>query len=208
LTSLAFREDDRFLAAASLSPTVHVFRLDARENAAIETVDASTETASSSAAPTASAAAMVGGAPGAADVVGDVVEVMRGAIMPNYFNDQKSFAQFRIPDMDGGGRAGAGQAAVDVRAACSTIYGPEVGFRGREPVLLVLHHSGVLYEVAFREDETPSSARNGGTQECYCSTSSMWFASRPDFRVHKPSVEFVPADTGEGDDTGEAWQLL
>jgi len=208
VTSLAFREDDRFLAVASLSPTVHVFRLD-RDDIAEEC--ASAPAVSSQAASLARGSAdHVGEAGGGdalssrgTDVVSDVVEVVRGAVVPNYFNDQKSLAQFRIPEMEAA-RSASGQACVDVRGAHSAIQGPKVGFRGREPMLLVLHYNGVLYEVAFREDPEPGF---DGFQDCTYSASSMWFATRHDFRVQGSSAELVAVLGGDEDD-GEAWQLL
>lgn len=210
VTSIAFREDDRFLALTSDSLTVHLFRLEgdcassrADNSRSGESLDASDRGCSGYA--TSEVCTAQQGV--AADVVNDAVGVVKGVVIPNYFVDQKSFAQFRIPGLEA-----AGQNAVDVRARNSNIQGPKVGFRGKEPVLLVLHYSGVLYEVTFRED-TPITAAGGvggafETQELSCTVSHMYFASRPDFRVHELSAELVADEGCDGDDNAEAWQLL
>lgn len=184
ISSLAFREDDRYLAVASLSPTVHVFCLDAADGST--GAGAPTANSASGAVESRETSRSEEGA-GAADVVGDVVDVVR-SVVPSYFNDQKSCAQFRIPDADGKSMA----------------QGPKVGFRGREHMLLVLHCSGVLYEVPFREEVESADVT---PQECTSFASSLWFAPRPDFRIFQgPSAETVAVDSIEGEE--DAWQLL
>jgi len=133
----------------------------------------------------------------AAEAVGDVVK----GVMPSYFNDLRSFATFRMPDVDL-----SGQATVDARSKQSNILGPQLAFHKTEPRLFVLHYSGVLYECNFRPDVDPSV----GTQECGFHCATTWFAVRPDFKVQGPGskVQTVAGGADEDDEEGEEWQLL
>jgi WD40 repeat protein len=182
ITSLAFRADDRFLAVASSSSTVHVFRIDSEQIERSQSGQGRDEEEEIAASQGTMGAESVG-------------EMVKGAV-PRYFVEPKSIAVFRIPDADTGG--------VDVRCSTSSILGPQVGFHGVEPRLLVLHYNGVLYEVGFSEDAGSSQ------QECSYQTATTWFATRPDFKVMS-SVQ-VPTVAGgateEEEEDAESWQLL
>jgi WD40 repeat protein len=124
-----------------------------------------------------------------------VGESVLGALA-TYALEPKGFAVFRIPESD----------TADIRSSCSRMVGPQVGFRGNEPVLLVLHHNGIFYEVGFDED-VQAGAR---TQECSCPAPTTWFAVRPNFKLMAPSAK-VPTVAGgatEEDEEAEEWQLL
>merc|ERR1711920_415043 len=133
----------------------------------------------------------------AAEAVTDVVK----GVMPQYFNDLRSFAHFRIPDVDS-----RGVPNIDARSNQSRILGPQLAFHRTEPKLLVLHYSGVLYECSFRPEHDP----NTGTQDCGFVCATTWFAVRPDFKVQGPCTQ-VPTVAGgalEDDEEAEEWQLL
>jgi len=134
----------------------------------------------------------------AAETIGDVVK----GVMPKYFNDLRSFAYFRLPDVE----HASGQPAVDARSKQSRILGPQLAFHKTEPRLSVLHYSGTLYECGFRPDHDPSL----GVQECGLHCASTWFAVRPDFKVQGPfaQVPTVMGGAGEDDEEAEEWQLL
>ncbi|CAE8602334.1 unnamed protein product, partial [Polarella glacialis] len=117
-----------------------------------------------------------------------------------YFNDLRSFAQFRIPDMDNG------HPSVDVRSKQSRIVGPQLAFHQSDAKLHVLHYSGVLYECSFQPDYDLSL----GTQDCGFVSATTWFATRPDFKVQGDCSQVATVDGGatDGDPEAEAWQLL
>lgn len=228
ISCLTFRFDDRFLAVASSSSTVHVFKLDpatARETGedrGAEGIASPPYHASPSLGPSEDPGggavppytAEDGGAKQiasqiqkavtkiashtAAETVSDVVK----GVMPKYFKDLRSFAHFRLPDMDA-----SGQPTVDARSKQARILGPQLAFHKTEPRLSVLHYSGILYECTFKPDHDPGS----GTQDCGFLCATTWFAVRPDFRVQGPDTQQVPTVAGgasEEDDKAEEWQLL
>jgi len=223
ISCLTFHSDDRFLAVASSSSTVHIFKLDAAT--AREEDDRAELTASPSLRPveppspepadlrgqtvdqitsqiqraTVNAIHAVGrvtSGPAAETVAG----VVKG-VMPRYFNDLRSFAHFRIPDVDS-----SGQPTVDARGKQSRIVGPQLAFHRDEPRLSVLHYSGVLYECSFRLDHEPSN----GSQDCALICANTWFAVRPDFKVLGAHTKLATVAGGaqEDDEEAEAWQLL
>lgn len=226
ISSLVFRPDDRFLGVASSSSTVHIFNLDASTAATEGDQDASAGAAFSSplASPMLSPAEDPQ-SPDSADLrtnptieniaskiqqavtkvaTGDAVNAVTDAVkgvMPSYFNDLRSFATFRIPDVDP-----SGQDSIDMRSKQANILGPQLAFHKTEPILYVLHYSGVLYECTFRPDSDPSQ----GTQECSFHSATTWFAVRPDFKVQGPcsKVPTVAGGAAEGDSEAEEWQLL
>merc|ERR1719453_1779284 len=112
---MTFRADDLFLAVASSSTSVHIFKLDKPMIAA----GAKSTTSSGSASFNAEEQTV---SPQNSEGVGLTPENSKLR-----FDEQRSFAIFRIPDHDGSGRA----SAVDVRCPQSSIVGPQVGFRGK-----------------------------------------------------------------------------
>jgi len=227
ISCLIFRHDDRFLGVASSSSTVHIFRLDqatAREDAGQEDRASGEFSASPGASPAYTLAADPAGSmpplsphmPAgieqfasqihkavtkiashtAAETVSDVVK----GVIPTYFNDLRSFAHFRMPDVDSNG-----QPTVDARSSQTRISGPQLAFHRTEPRLSVLHYNGMLYECSFKPDHDPSL----GTQECGLRAAATWFAVRPDFRVQGSGTSAtVAGGAGEDDKEAEEWQLL
>jgi len=230
ISCLVFRDDDRFLAVASSSTTVHIFKLDpstAEENDR----PSSTSTPFRSPPPTPASPGgpegceQKGASPGdnnnSPERIGDAIasqitravtqivsqsaadtvnDVVKG-VMPLYFNDLRSFAHFQLPDMDSGG-----QPAVDARGKQARIVGPQLAFHKTEPQLSVLHYSGLLYEYRFDPNFDPKR----GTQECSFRSATTWFATRPDFKLRGPGTQ-VPTVAGgvaEDDENAEEWQLL
>jgi len=239
ISSLAFRADDKFLAVASSSPTVHIFKLDPDEATRVSNdgVDDAARRSSPrdevqrtpSCGSNAAEGATSSFASGDADVrinptidniassiqkvvstvasraaVETMSEVVKG-VMPRYFNDLRSFAQFRIPDVDASSGGAAGT-AIDARCKQSQIIGPQVAFHKSEPKFFVLHHSGVIYECSFNEICEP----NSGTQECGFQSATTWFAVRPDFKVQGLAGRCATVAGGADEDDREAdeWQLL
>lgn len=228
ISCLAFRPGDQFLAAAS-SSTAHIFWLD--PNAAMSAKEAGVAGDSMGSAAASPAygpapdpplpaeatnagieqlASQVQKAVGkvasgtTAETVSDIVRLTADSVVPKCFSDMRSFAHFRLPDVDSNG-----QPAVDVRSQQSRILGPQLAFHTSEPRLFVLHYSGVLYECSFSPDHDVSA---NGTQECGLASATTWFAVRPDFRLQgpgsQPRVVTIGGDAGEGDEEGEEWQLL
>lgn len=215
ISCLTFRWDDRFLAVASSSSTVHIFKLDPA------TATGDGEQASPVMSPVLGAAADPAFVPplpetGGSDSWGTANPTLQNVatqiqkavtkvaahaapVMPRYFNDLRSFAQFRIPDMDSPG-------SLDARSRQSRILGPTLAFDRTDARLLVLHYSGVLYECSFRPDHDPGQ----GTQDCGFVCATTWFATRPDFRLQGPcaKVATVAGGAAEGDEDAEEWQLL
>jgi len=212
ITCLAFRPDDRFLGVASSTSTVHIFKLDAStatdnfqdrgqgwspvdgaaeepscaEVGAIEQIASKVQHAVTKVASRA-----------AAETVSDVVM----GVIPKYFNHLKTFARFRLPDVDVHGHA-----IVDARGKKSRILGPQLAFHKTEARFFVLHYSGVLYECTFRPDYDLSL----GTQDCGFVNATTWFAVRPDFKIQGPTVnvQTVAGGAAEDDEGAEEWQLL
>lgn len=236
ISSLAFRADDKFLAVASSSPTVHIFKLDPDDATRVPSDGAErasprddvtrTPSCGSNAAEGAGDRA---GAPDSGDLrlnptidniasniqkavstvasraaVETMSEVVKG-VMPRYFNDLRSFAQFRIPDVDASAGPGTGS-AIDARCRQSQIIGAQVAFHKSEPKFFVLHYSGVIYECTFNELADSST----GTQECGFQQATTWFAVRPDFKVQGPPGRCTTVAGGAEEDDREAdeWQLL
>ncbi|CAE8625625.1 unnamed protein product [Polarella glacialis] len=203
ISCLTFRADDSFLAVASSSATVHIFKLDnstAREGyednsaASPPLRPAPDPQLPSSSEPRAPIKRM------ASDIQKAVTTVASRAAA-EYFNDLRSIAQFRIPDIDSNG-----QPSVDVRSKQSKIVGPQLSFHQNEPKLFVLHYSGVLYECSFQPDCDPSL----GAQDCGFVCATTWFATRPDFKVQGECTEVTTVAGGamDGDQEAEEWQLL
>jgi len=194
ISSLTFRSDDCFLAVASSSSTVHIFKLD---DSTAETGEEK-ENASPALAPAPDPPATPPLRP--ASLSDTVTALLPKAFTPQYFADLRSFAQFRLPDMD------SGQPAVDTRSKKARILGPQLAFHKTEPRLFVLHYNGVLYECSFQPDFDPSS----GFQECGFVCATTWFATRPDFKVSGPITQLptVSGGANEGDEEAEEWSLV
>jgi len=225
ISSLVFRPDDRFLGVASASSTVHIFKLDQTTECVEgeqDPRDASSPFASPNSTPTlrpaeepqqpepidlranptidkiASKIQQTVTDVAKSVAAGTVGDVVKGAL-PRYFNDLRSFATFRIPDVEDG------QATVDARSKQANIIGPQLAFHKTESRLFVLHYSGVIYECTFRPDEDPTL----GTQDCGFHCATTWFAVRPDFKVQGSSkLPTVAGGAAEGDEDAEEWQLL
>eukprot|EP00408_Alexandrium_pacificum_P010533 CAMPEP_0171215532 /NCGR_PEP_ID=MMETSP0790-20130122/31715_1 /TAXON_ID=2925 /ORGANISM="Alexandrium catenella, Strain OF101" /LENGTH=464 /DNA_ID=CAMNT_0011681287 /DNA_START=75 /DNA_END=1469 /DNA_ORIENTATION=- len=213
ISCLTFRSDDRFLAVASSSSTVHIFKLDPAT-----ALEAGKEAASPGLGPAEDPplpaeavdprvnptleqmihkAVTKVASRAAAETVSDVVK----GVMPKYFNDLRSFAHFRLPDIDL-----SGQATVDARSKQARILGPQLAFHKEDPKLFVLHYSGMIYECKFKPDHDPSL----GTQDCGFMCATTFFAVRPDFKVQGPSTQVATVAGGaqEDDEEAEEWQLL
>jgi len=224
IACLTFRHDDRFLAVSSSSFTVHIFKLDPA-TARQQGDDRSGEMSPSNASPALGPAADPHDLPSRGDSFTEhhrggvnpiattlqnvvtqlasqaaAVPAVRG-VMPNYFVDLRSFAQFRIPDVDSNG-----QPSVDARSREARIHGPQLAFHKTDSRLFILHYNGMLYECSFRLDHDPSM----GTQDCGFVGATTWFATRPDFKLQGPNarVQTVAGGVEEDDPDGEEWQLL
>jgi len=194
ISSLAFRSDDGYLAVASSSVTVHIFKLD---NATAEVDEkAEKENASPALEPSPDPQWPLRPLTALQTLQSKAAEAVRG-LTPQYLADLRSFGQFRLPDMDGG------HPAVDTRSKSANIAGPILAFHKREPRLYILHYNGFLYECSFQPDFDPKA-----TQECSFISATTWFATRPDFNVSKPITELKTEPGGEGEDAGDEWQLL
>jgi len=199
ISSLAFRSDDNFLAMASSSATVHIFKLDS-STAEVDTDRGEKDKENSSPAlgpqdlrPRPSLSGTISALQ---TLQSKAAEAVRGL---TYLADLRSFGQFRLPDMDGG------QPAVDTRSKQSKIVGPILAFHKTEPRLYVLHFNGFLYECSFQ----PDYDLRGGAQECGFVAATTWFATRPDFKVSAPITELKTEPGGENEgDEAEEWQLL
>jgi WD40 repeat protein len=223
ISCLTFRPDDRFLAVATSSATVHIFWLDPAAAMSSKEGDAAGDASPSPAlgpapdpplppegvsAPIEQLASQVQKAVGrvssaaAAETVGDIVRLTSDSLVPKVFKDTKSFALFRLPDVDSNG-----QPAVDARSKQSRILGPHVAFHATEPRLFVLHYNGVLYECSFKPDH---DINVNGVQELGLASATTWFAVRPDFRLQGPCTQVVTVAGGaqEDDEEAEEWQLL
>ncbi|CAE7765163.1 ATG18A [Symbiodinium microadriaticum] len=189
ISSLAFRSDDNFLAMASSSATVHIFKLDS-STAEVDTDRGEKDKENSSPAlgpqdlrPRPSLSGTISALQ---TLQSKAAEAVRGL---TYLADLRSFGQFRLPDMDGG------QPAVDTRSKQSKIVGPILAFHKTEPRLYVLHFNGFLYECSFQPDYDLSR----GAQECGFVAATTWFATRPDFKVSAPITELKTEPGGENE---------
>lgn len=221
ISCLSFRSDDRYLAVASSSSTVHIFKFDpataapeepgnggyggsphgpSRENSGLRDqpvgaggVNPTIEHIASSIQKAVSTVA----SKAASETVTDVVK----GVMPKYFNDLRSFAHFRMPDIDS-----SGASTVDARSKQARILGPQLAFHKSEPKLFVLHYSGMVYECTFRPEHDPCL----GTQDCGFAGATTWFATRPDFKVQGASAQVATVAGGslEDDPEAEEWQLV
>lgn len=215
ISCLQFSHDDRFLAVASSSSMVHIFKLD--PSSAKEGTEEQTPHASPALGPSEDPTTVDGGEierrPSLLERAGEnpmleqlsstlqkAAETMKG-VMPLYFSDLGCFAQFRIPDVDA-----SGHPMVDVRGTQARIVGPQVAFHQKEPKIFVLHYSGLLYEASFKPDHDQSN----GTQDCSFVQASAWFAVRPDFKVQDPNAkpETVAGGAVSDDEDAEAWELV
>ncbi|CAJ1410994.1 unnamed protein product [Effrenium voratum] len=187
ISCLTFR-DDAFLAVASSSVTVHIFKLD---NATAAEVEDPEKENSAHASPALKPAPEPWPRLTALQTLQHKgAEVLRG-LTPQYLADLRSFGQFRVPDMDGG-------PALDTRSRLSHIAGPILAFHKTEPRLYVLHYNGFLYECGFQPDGDPTT-----TQECTFLSATAWFANRPEFTLATGERKTEPGETD-----GEEWQLL
>eukprot|EP00933_Yihiella_yeosuensis_P043990 TRINITY_DN39031_c0_g1_i1.p1 TRINITY_DN39031_c0_g1~~TRINITY_DN39031_c0_g1_i1.p1 ORF type:complete len:436 (+),score=87.09 TRINITY_DN39031_c0_g1_i1:87-1310(+) len=241
ISCLTFSPDDHFLGVASSSSTVHVFKLDSSTESRDGDTDHLASTSSPSLGPAedptlpdSPAGGYGGSKPPTAPIeqlashihkavsavssratAETVTDAVKGVI-PKYFNDLRSFAQFRIPDMEPESKISlpfdgvekSSVAAVDVRSKQSGIIGPQLAFHATEPRLYVLHYSGVFYECSFNPDH---DLNHHGVQEMGYDAATTWFATRPDFKVQGLNTEVVTieggAQEGEGGEADE-WQLL
>jgi WD40 repeat protein len=154
ISSLTFRSDSAYLAVASSSPTVHVFRIQ-KDGESQET-----ETANAGLSLSSAVSSMANACP---EVMNDVVKGLVHAA--------RASAVFRIPDVDA-----QGLPTLDLRSRDSPLVGPKVAF-APDSRLLVLHFNGFMYECRFDESQ------DGSHQECQFLGASTWFASRPDFAM-------------------------
>eukprot|EP00927_Polykrikos_kofoidii_P071062 TRINITY_DN67397_c0_g1_i1.p1 TRINITY_DN67397_c0_g1~~TRINITY_DN67397_c0_g1_i1.p1 ORF type:complete len:499 (-),score=74.11 TRINITY_DN67397_c0_g1_i1:534-1862(-) len=213
-------QSDRFLGVASSSSTVHIFKLDPEtgtrgsdgerdisfapptptgaEDPAVP-LDAeprSGPTTETIATQITKAVTKVASRAAASSELAETVSSMVKGVVPRYFHDLRSFAQFRLPDGDS-----------DARSKQAKILGPVLAFHHKEPRLFVLHYSGVFYECSFRLDHDPTT----GTQECGLVQATTWFATRPDFKVVGPSTRMATVAGGaseDGEEGVEDWLLL
>lgn len=195
ISSLAFGgPDDCYLAVASSSVTVHIFKLDNAMAADVE----EKENASPALEPQPDPK-WTGPLSAMQTLQSKAADALRG-LTPQLLADLRSFGQFHLPDMDGG------QPAVDTRSKQSNIAGPILAFHKTEPRLYILHYNGFLYEISFEPNFDPKA-----TQECSFVSATTWFATRPDFQVPKAITELKTEPGGEGgeaDDKADEWQIL
>lgn len=178
ISCLCFRMDDKYLACASSSATVHIFEL---KEEGVQTDAASIPSITSM-----RDLAQVATTQNMSDAL--------TAVMPKYFQASRAIAIFRIPDVDN----------VDLRAKNSTIAGPQVCFAGDDRVY-VLHYIGLLYEVRYDVEgrQPPSSLQRavsqvpgsqhvvqsvfGDDDSCHCNVVDVttWFAARPEFKLYR-----------------------
>lgn len=224
ISCLTFRSDDRFLAVASSSPTVHVFQLDPDHGGELDGDRAASASPREEDMPPADAspdrrrsedlrdgslesiatriqAAAAVASRAAAGVAAETVSGVVKGLMPRYLDDRWAVAKFRIPDVDA-----SGQPVVDTRCKQANICGPLVAFDKTEARFFILHYSGVLYECGFDDLAPPG----GSAQECSLLNATTWFAVRPDFKVQSPVGRMATVGGGveDGDEEAEEWQLL
>eukprot|EP00929_Paragymnodinium_shiwhaense_P061104 TRINITY_DN30514_c0_g1_i1.p1 TRINITY_DN30514_c0_g1~~TRINITY_DN30514_c0_g1_i1.p1 ORF type:complete len:470 (-),score=68.16 TRINITY_DN30514_c0_g1_i1:352-1761(-) len=209
--------NEDYLAVASSSHTVHIFKLDLEaamreaapnDEGAVETSkDSRDAEAEDDEEPTAE---VDGKQPEGSIIRQAVTTVASGAesigwiasnVVPTFLSDLRSFAQFILPD-----RESNGQFAVDTRHhSDARIQGPKLAFHGKEPRLFALCHNGVMYECSFKPDHDPSS----GTQDCKFVSATTWFAVRPDFQVQGATKTVTAAgEDGDDDDGGDEYLLV
>lgn len=111
--------------------------------------------------------------------------------VPQYFQATRSFAQFRLPDVDANGKP-----SVDLRfAAGNFLTGPVVAFSKTDGEKInVLHFNGILYQGSFSE-------KNQATADNFFTEATVIFAARPDFQVGAASKP--PREDDEGN-----WQVI
>jgi hypothetical protein len=160
ISSLTFRADSAYLAVASSSPTVHIFRIQKDEK---EVESPERDAANTGLSFTGAVTSIASSCP---EVMNDVV---KGLV-----NATRAAAVFRIPDVDA-----QGLPTLDLRSRDSPLVGPKVAFAPNSR-LLVLHFNGFMYECRFDESQ------DGSHQECQFLGASTWFASRPDFAMQAP----------------------
>jgi hypothetical protein len=189
ISCMTFRDDARYLAVASASPTVHVFKLDGSKDGEKDAdLDDPYSRASLSGFAGSAISAITANAP----------EVINGAVttVVKSMQASRSGAVFRIPDVDA-----VGKPSVDLRhpsPAGSALVGPQVAFGSGDAQnhIFVLCYSGFLYEAQFEEAQFEAEEFHS----CLLATPpTTWFGTRRDFHMHTEQ----PAPT-EGDD----WQLL
>jgi hypothetical protein len=180
ISCLAFRSDRQYLAVASSSPTVHIFRIQLEGESAAPADDDRDRMRYE--APGSAVSAL------ASSVATNLPEVMND-VVKGFVNAARSTAVFRIPDV-----SAQGLLTLDLRARDSPLVGPKVAFAPGSRVL-VLHFNGFMYDCRFDENHV-------GFQECQFLGASTWFASRPDFAMQP--LEGPATAGGEGED----WQVL
>ena len=111
--------------------------------------------------------------------------------VPQYFQATRSFAQFRLPDVDANGKP-----SVDLRfGAGNFLSGPVVAFsKGDAEKIVVLHYNGILYQGNFNE-------KIQATADNFFTEATVVFAARPDFQVGASSKP--PREDDEGN-----WQVI
>jgi len=191
-------QSDRFVAVASCSSsTVHIFKLDANIGTSGDDdsfCSATFEQPTTDAYPVEPK--------DRADSIATQLQKAVALVVPSYFSDIGTFAQFRLPDCDANG-----QSTVDTRSKQARIVGPKLGFHRSEPRLYVLHYNGVLYECCFSLDHN----QKDGTQDCSLAEATTWFAVRRDFRLQGPPHKLptvAGGATDDGDDNAEEWLVL
>jgi len=187
ISCLAFHSDEQFLAVASVSPTVHVFKFDStpelQKRSDVPPMSGNTVPLVLGPTPPPP--------PSGQMVLGPVPSTTAEfASSPSTSAETAGVlvrGKFRLPEVDVDSN---GQPAIDARAKQSQISGPQLAFHPKEPKLFVLHYSGILYEY----DCT-------GMPDCSLVAASTWFAVRPGFKIQDVGGESQEENVGE-------WQLL
>jgi WD40 repeat protein len=131
ISSLTFRADGAYLAVASSSPTVHVFRI--QKDGESQEWTANT------------GLSLTGAVSSIAESAGVMNDVVKGLVQ-----GARASAVFRIPDVDAHGLP-----TLDLRSRDSPLVGPKVAF-APDSRLLVLHFNGFMYECRFDESQDGS----------------------------------------------------
>merc|ERR1719238_696409 len=131
ISSLTFRADGAYLAVASSSPTVHVFRI--QKDGESQEWTANT------------GLSLTGAVSSIAESAGVMNDVVKGLVQ-----GARASAVFRIPDVDA-----QGLPTLDLRSRDSPLVGPKVAF-APDSRLLVLHFNGFMYECRFDESQDGS----------------------------------------------------
>jgi len=181
--------DDKYLACASSSATVHIFELreDQCNPTSVPNIASMKDLASSM-----------------KDLTEAATTQNVAAALPTYFQANRATAIFRIPDSD-----------IDLRAKSSTILGPQVCF-AEDDRFYVLHYTGLLYEVRYDVEgrKPPSSlqlavSQVSGSQhvqsvfdeccQCTVADATTWFAARPEFKLYRQE---------ESDEKESDWNMI